>query len=80
MGKKFNSGGSGNIGSDRNVMNVITARNARRLEKKKKKWKPLYGWEGEVICEQRTIEEKPQLTYDKIKKTLEYFEKYGVNL
>lgn len=68
------------MGSDHNAMNSISARNARRLEKKKKKWKPVYGWEGDVICEKRVIEEKPELTYDEIKKTLEYFEKYGVNL
>ena len=33
-----------------------TARNARRLEKKKlkknpiKDWEPVYGWEGEILC------------------------------
>lgn len=67
------------MGSDHNAITPITARNARRLEKKKNKWKPVYGWEGEVICEQSTVEEKPLLTYDEIKKALEYFEKYGLN-
>jgi len=58
----------------------ITPRNARRLEKKKKKWKPVYGWEGDVICEKHMVEEKPELAYKEIKKALEYFEKYGINL
>lgn len=58
----------------------ITARNARRLEKKKNKWQPVYGWEGEIICEKKTIEQKPELTYDEIKTALGYFEKYGVNI
>ena len=65
-----------------------TARNARRLEKKKTKkvkTKPLYTWEGEVICEQVVFEkpsnivvfEKPlNITYDGLKKALEYFYKY----
>jgi hypothetical protein len=60
-----------------------TARNARRLAEKaknKNKWKPAYGWEGEIICEKREVEKKPELTYDEIKKILQYFEKYGVNL
>lgn len=57
-----------------------TARQARRLEKKKTKkikLKPLYGWEGEVICEQIVFDKPSQITYEGLEKALEYFEKYS---
>lgn len=66
-----------------------TARQARRLEKKKAKkvkTKPLYTWEGEVICEQVIFEkpsnivvfEKPlNITYEKLEKALEFFKRYS---
>lgn len=68
------------MGSDHNTMKPISARNSRRLAKKNNKCRPGYAWEGEVICEKHVIAEKPELSYDDIKKSLEYFEKYGVNL
>lgn len=68
------------MGAARNKTAPITARNERRLTAKKKKWKPVYGWEGEIICEKSTVQKKHELTYDKLKTALSYFEKYGVNI
>lgn len=50
-----------------------TARNARRLAKKKMKWKPVYDWEGNIICERITIDENPNFSYEQMEKALEYF-------